>query len=458
MPNPKIPHPPRLPFLGNTHQIMGKEVVANMLKVTKENAPIFEFSMSGHKDIYICNNELADSVLTSPHFHKAVSKPMQQIRNFGGDGLFTAWSHEPNWQKAHNILMPGFSRNAILSYFPIMVGCINQLMDTWRTKHAGQLIDIQGDMNKLTFDVIGLCGFDYSFEGFTKEETHPFVHAMELALNESVKRAFIPAPIRALRFQKNKKYWASANYMANLVDEIIQHRKANPDSSKTDFLNLMLQSVDKDTGEQLSDENVRYQIVTFLAAGHETTSGLLSFAFYELLRNPEYLAKAKAEAAELLANGTDAISMKDLNKLDFLRKFLMETLRLYPPVFMFTVYADKDTTIGAKQYPVKEKQMVRVFTYHIHRDKAVWGENADQFDPENFDLSRMAKRKKTTFLAFGSGQRTCIGQHFALMEAMLTICMVLQNFDLELAEGYQFELANNVTLRPKDLKIRVTPK
>ncbi|MCP4440571.1 MAG: cytochrome P450 [Aureispira sp.] len=99
-----------------------------------------------------------------------------------------------------------------------------------------------------------------------------------------------------------------------------------------------------------------------------------------------------------------------------------------------------------------------VLSYYINRDKKIWGENANQFDPDNFAPSKIAKRPKSAFLSFGWADRVCIGQHFALMEASLAMAMILINFDLEMLKDYQFELADNITLRPKDFRMKITPK
>ncbi|MCP4440004.1 MAG: cytochrome P450, partial [Aureispira sp.] len=363
----KIPSPPRIPVFGNAHQVAGKDLVLKMLKVIGDYSPICEFKMINDKMLMISNHELAEGILNSPHCHKAIPKPLQQIRNFAKDGLFTAWTDEPNWKKAHNILMPGFGRTAIMGYLPIMVDRVNELMNYWRTNSAGQWVDVQNDMTKLTFEVIGRCGFDYSFGCFDGTEQHSFLGAMDFALNESFQRAMLPSVMHKMRVKKAKKYWKDIDFMFDLVDGIIQNRRANPDPSKIDFLNLMLHSKDAETGEYLDDENIRYQIITFLIAGHETTSGLLSFAFYELLRNKTYLKKAKTEAEEFLKNGTDDLTIKDMGRLTFIRKFLMETLRLHPPVFGFAMYADKDMVVD--NYPVKKDQIINIISYYINRDK-----------------------------------------------------------------------------------------
>src|SRR5262249_38396425 len=151
--------------------------------------------------------------------------------------------------------------------------------------------DVSSDMTRLTLDTIGLCGFGYRFNSFYREEPHPFVVAMMRGLSESLARQTrLPGQTR-LMLRKRRQFQDDTTYIYALVDELIRDRKANPDQADTkDLLGAMLSGVDKQTGEKLDDVNIRYQCITFLVAGHETTSGLLSFATYFLLRNPMVLA------------------------------------------------------------------------------------------------------------------------------------------------------------------------
>ena len=131
--------------------------------------------------------------------------------------------------------------------------------------------------------------------------------------------------------------------MNTLVDDIIRERKSGGDKGQNDLLNYMLAGVDRTTGESLSDENIRYQINTFLIAGHETTSGLLSFTLYFLLNHPDVLEKAYAEVDRVLGREIAvAPSYAQINQLDYIRAILLESLRLWPTAPAFSVYPYKD--------------------------------------------------------------------------------------------------------------------
>src|SRR5262249_7590604 len=167
--------------------------------------------------------------------------------------------------------------------------------------------------------------------------------------------------------------------MNHTANELIAERKRqpNPEAFK-DLLGLMLSGKDPKTGQGLSDENIRYQMTTFLIAGHETTSGLLTFTLYEILANPPVLEKARSEVDRVLGNETPRY--EHLAQLTYVDQVLKETLRLWPtaPGFGLYPYA-QETTIGG--YPVRNDQIILVLTPMLHRDPKVW-EDAERFDPE----------------------------------------------------------------------------
>jgi cytochrome P450/NADPH-cytochrome P450 reductase len=175
--------------------------------------------------------------------------------------------------------------------------------------------------------------------------------------------------------------------MDELVDRIIKERKEQGAlaAAKKDLLQCMLTGVDKQSGERLDDLNIRYQIITFLVAGHETTSGLLSFALYFLLKHPSVLAKAYEEVDRVLgADLATPPTVAQVHQLQYVSQILKETLRLWPtaPGFNRHCYAD-ETVIGGK-YRIGKEQTVTVLTPMLHRDKSVWGEDAEEFHPEHF--------------------------------------------------------------------------
>ena len=286
-----IPQPPKRPLSGHSFKVSADTTIADFMRFAQEQGPIYELQFPGRKVVIVSGFELVDELCDEQRFDKKIHTALQYIRSFTGDGLFTAHTHEPNWRKAHHILLPNFSLRAMRHYFPQMLEIAGQLVDKWDRLGPEDDVDVPADMTRLTLDTIGLCGFDYRFNSFASEEDHPFIQHLLSALTEALERLRrLPLPGIFLA-GKHRRFQEDIDFMNGLVDQIIQERKANGQESagKQDMLSYMLNGVDKESGEGLSDVNIRYQIITFLIAGHETTSGLLSFALYLLLKHPAVL-------------------------------------------------------------------------------------------------------------------------------------------------------------------------
>lgn len=453
-----LPHPPRKFLIGNLHQIAGKDTMEKMIQLGYEYGDVFEIKVLNISLIFVNSFELAKEFLDESRFQKHIDVPVEHLRKIAGDGLFTAYNDEPNWHKAHNILTPGFAQRSIRGYVPAMKEICEELLQKWDNIPTEQYINLSEDMTRLTFETIGRCGFDYSFGCFDGEKQHDFIEAMLFALNEAVQRARVPPFMIPLRFKQNKLYKKYLNYTDNLIDGIIQKRKNDPvaNASKFDLLSLMLNARDKASSSKLSDENIRYQIYTFLVAGHETTSGLLSFTFYNLIQNKDWLDKVYEEIDSVMgADPNYELTHRDLPKFKIIKQVLLESLRLHPPVPIINVSSPKDTTVGEQKFPIKAKQSCLIWTYHLHRDKKVWGNEPEKFNPDHFSPENVAKRDKDAFKAFGNGKRACIGRQFAMTEATLAVAMILQQYKLTLHPEYKFGLNQTITLRPLDVKVKL---
>src|ERR1700756_3697296 len=227
---------------------------------------------------------------------------------------------------------------------------------------------------------------------------------------------------------------------------------------KKDMLAAMMTGVDRATGEQLDDVNIRYQINTFLIAGHETTSGLLSYTLYALLKHPDVLRKAYEEVDRVLGPDLDARpTYQQVTQLTYITQILKEALRLWPPAPAYGISPLSDETIGGK-YKLKKNTFITVLVLALHRDPSVWGPNPDAFDPENFSREAEAARPVNAWKPFGNGQRACIGRGFAMHEAALAIGMILQRFKLIDVHRYQMHLKETLTIKPEGFKIKVRPR
>ncbi|HEX3549220.1 MAG TPA: cytochrome P450, partial [Candidatus Elarobacter sp.] len=454
-----IPTPPKKPLIGNVLDVGPQTPVQDLMALARELGPIFQLDMMGRATVTVLSGfALVDEACDEKRFDKSVRGALHRVRAISGDGLFTAYTSEPNWSRAHNILLPNFGDRAMQRYHPMMLDVAEQLMLKWERLNPDDEVDVVHDMIALTLDTIGLCGFGYRLNSFYREENHPFIGAMVDALEIAMSTRGLPFEELFSR-GKQTRLAGDADFMNGVVDRIIRERKAERAAGdpgvKTDLLDSMLTGVDRKTGEQLDDENIRYQIITFLIAGHETTSGLLSFATYFLLKNPDVLARAYEEVDRVL--GTDpsvAPTVKQLNALTYVQQILKESLRLWPTAPAFALLPYRDEVLGGV-YPVKARSQVIVLLPMLHRDATVWGERAGAFDPANFAPELERARPLNAYKPFGNGQRACIGRQFAMQEATLVIGMMLQRFRLIDHQRYELKIKETLTIKPEGLRIKV---
>jgi cytochrome P450 / NADPH-cytochrome P450 reductase len=451
-----FPGPSGLPFIGNVRAIDMAQPIESLMSLAREYGPIFKLTPPGGISAVVSGVDLVSEICDDARFDKVITAGLSILAEGPVDaGLFTAHTDDPMWARAHGLLMAPFSMQAMRDYTPAMIDIADQLMGKWDRLNPGEEIDVPADMTRLTLDTIALCGFGYRFNSFYRETPHPFVQAMIRVLDETqTRQRQLPIQTR-LKISAQRQFEEDEAFMASLVDDLIRKRRAMGDAAdNTDLLGRMLTGVDKHTGLTLPDENIRAQCITFLVAGHETTSGLLSFAIYFLLEHPEYLDRARDEVDRVLG-GTRQPTFDQLHELTYVRQVLDEALRLRPTAAGFRRHAREDTVIGGGRYAIPEDLAMMVFSPMLHRDKSIWGEDAEEFNPDHTTPERMSAIPPNAYKPFGTGQRACIGRQFALQEATLVLGMLLQRFELIKDPSYQLHTKVTLTVKPADFFIQV---
>ncbi len=453
----QIPQPKVYPIIKNVLALDADAPVQSLMRLADTYGSIFKFQVGDQTAVVISDPDLVAEVCDESRFDKKVHKPLEKIRDLGGDGLFTAYTGESNWGKAHRILVPAFGPGSIKTMFPQMLDIAEQLLLKWERLGPEASLDIPDNMTRLTLDTIALCAFDFRFNSFYNEEMHPFVGAMIHALQESshyIRRLPI---INRLMLITKRNYEQEISLMNTVAADIIANRrKLPPGQWPDDLLSLMMRGKDPLSGEGLDDRNIVYQMLTFLIAGHETTSGMLSFAVYLLLKNPEKLKKAQAEVDEVLGNDTPRF--EHLSQLAYVDQVLKESLRLWPTAPLFGLYPYEDTVIGGK-YGIKKDEAVLVLLPSLHRNRKSWDGDVEAFEPERFDAEKTNKMLPGSYKPFGNGQRACIGRPFAMQEATLVLAMILQRFDLQEADpGYQLKIKESLTLKPDGFFVKAVKR
>ncbi|KAF2690981.1 NADPH-cytochrome P450 reductase-like protein [Lentithecium fluviatile CBS 122367] len=449
-----IPGPPGLPIVGNLADIDAENPLQSFERLTDIYGPIWKFYLAGDR-IVVASQSLMDEVCNEDRFSKIIAASLGQVRNGTHDGLFTATGpEEKNWGIAHRVLLPALGPLAIRNMFDEMHDIASQLVMKWARQGPDQVISATDDFTRVTLDTIALCAMEFRFNSFYSEKMHPFIQAMADFLKVSGDRARRD-PITQLFYRaESAQYWENVELLRRTSSEVIQKRKQNP-SEKRDLLNGMLNGVDPKTGEKMTDESIIDNMITFLIAGHETTSGLLSFTFYYLLTNPAAYERAQNEVDEVI--GKNPINVDHLTKLPFLNAVLRESIRLSPTAPSIGLQAKEDTVIGEKYEIKKGVPIVAVLT-KLHRDPAVWGEDSEEFRPDRMLDEEFERRNKVSpncWKPFGNGMRACIGRPFAWQEALLVLAILLQNFNFTMDDpSYQLHIKQTLTIKPKDFYMR----
>src|SRR5581483_2289510 len=243
---------------------------------------------------------------------------------------------------------------------------------------------------------------------------------------------------------KNREFLTNRETLDRIALEIIKARRQNANGQR-DLLAMLIEARDADTGDGMTDQEIRDEVVTFLFAGHESVSLTLLWTFYLLSQHEDILQNLRNEADSAL-NGNPP-GPEDFMKLPYARMVIEETLRLYPPAWFQPRQPITEDEIAG--YPVSKKDYIIVSSYFTHRHPEFWPE-PERFDPMRFTESEIAKRHKFAHFPFGGGPRVCIGAQFAMMEATLILASVLQRFSLEPAAEKPVEPLGGHLLRPKE--------
>ncbi|KAF4472142.1 hypothetical protein FALBO_950 [Fusarium albosuccineum] len=468
----EIPTPSGLPLLGNITSIDPEFPLGSMVSLAEQHGElnftdqrprkstdhlsqgeIYRLKFPGRTVVIVSTQALVNETCNEKRFKKCVNSALTQIREGVHDGLFTARLGEENWGIAHRVLMPAFGPLSIQRMFDEMHDIASQLALKWARYGPDSPIMVTDDFTRLTLDTLALCSMGYRFNSYYSPVLLPFIEAMGDFLTEAgEKPRRLPLPGIVYR-ERDRKYQADIETMRNTAKEVLDARKAGG-STRKDLLTAMLEGVDTKTGKKMTDESIMDNLITFLIAGHETTSGLLSFAFYQLLTHPDAYQLAQKEVDQVVGKGP--IKVEHLSKLPYLNGVLRETLRLNATIPLFTVEAFEDTLLGGK-YPIKAGETVLNLLAKSQLDPTVFGDDANEFKPERmFDenFTRLNKEFSNSWKPFGNGMRACIGRPFAWQEALLVMVMLLQNFNFVLDPSYQLGYKQTLTIKPKDMYMR----
>jgi cytochrome P450 len=360
------------------------------------------------------------------------------LKGLLGNGLLL--SEGEFWLRQRRLMQPMFHRERIAGFGQTMTATAEKVLESWRPFAAeGQALDISREMMRLTLDIACRSLFSMDILG----EASAIAGAVDIVLEDFTFRFDHPFyPPGQVPTARNRRYHQAVSILDRIVyDMIAQRRRGN--GQFNDLLSLLMEARDEDTGEGMTDKQMRDELVTLLIAGHETTANALTWAFYLLSTHPDVQRSLFAEVDAVL--GGSAPDVADLPKLEYTRMVIDETMRLYPPAWITNRLAvDEDEICG---YRIPKGATVSISPYVTHRLPEFW-ENPEGFDPLRFTPERVKARQMFAYFPFGGGPRMCIGKYFALTEAALVLATIVQRCRLDLLPGREVRKHPLVTLRP----------
>ena len=361
---------------------------------------------------------------------------LSKLRAGLGDGLLT--SEGDHWRRQRRLMQPAFHRQRLAHFGAIMSGAAEELCADWQPRAAhGEPINVAAAMMGLTLTIVSRALFSHD----TSNDAEIIRRSLNIALPITERRfwSFINMPERAPT-PDNIRFRRAIAAIDDVVFRIIAARRRS-DVDQGDLLAMLLQARDEETGAQMSDQQLRDEVITLLLAGHDTTANLLSWTFYLLSRHPSVESKVYAEVSAVLGGRTPAVA--DLASLPYTRMVIDEVLRLYPPAWIIGRSPIADEQLGG--YRIPANALVLISPYVTHRHPEFWP-NPEGFDPERFSPEMQDARPRYAYFPFGGGPRICIGNNFALMEAHLILATVIQRYRLDLIPGYPAPPRPMVTL------------
>jgi cytochrome P450 len=390
----------------------------------------------GPMEAYIASHpEVVEYVLRGNHRNfiknKGVRKVLAEVL---GQGLLT--SEGELWRRRRRLTQPAFQLEQIQKYENVMVDFTNTMLNGW---HPGETRNVHSDMMRLTLEIVAQTLFTASV-GDKAERVGAALDALMKYWSRlgAMFRwwKYLPTP-GASRFRR------AIRDLDSIILETVAQRRASG-SGVDDLLDRFLNTRDDD-GSRMTDRQLRDEMMTLLLAGHETTAVALTFCFYLLALNPEADARLAAELDAVLAGKPPVAA--DIPRLRFTEWVVKETMRLYPPVPSVGREALADCEIDG--YRIPKGAQIAVVPWMTHRDKRWFGDEADKFSPERWDNDLVKRLPRCAYYPFVAGPRTCIGMHYAMMEAVLVLATVASRYRLELAPGYTLKLTPSLTLRPR---------
>jgi cytochrome P450 len=419
-----------------------RDPLAFLSRTARSYGDIAYFTLGGIRVFYVNRPDYIWEVLVAQRAKFEISTMRTRLEPALGTGVITSRSGLHARQR--RLMQPVFRKSRIESYAGIMVDFAQRARDGWR---PGQEINATEEMMKLAMALVAKTLFGHDIEDDSDGVSRNlsvllafFTRLMSPFLQFSLK---LPLP-STLRFRK------AIRELDAVIYGMIEQRRRNPTGGQ-DLLSLLVEARDDETSAGMTEKQLRDEVFTLLMAGHETTANVLGWALYLLALNPGVDEQLHAEVKSVLA-GRTRFEAADLDRLPYARTVVMEVMRLYPPVWFIGRTALEDTTIGS--YAIPRGASILFSQYVMQRDGRYY-EEPERFRPERWSASFQERLPRGAYFPFSAGDRHCLGEGFAWLEALLALATLVERWKFELVPGQDIGTSPSITLRP-NTGIRMT--
>jgi cytochrome P450 len=438
MTHSQAPSPRGHLLLGNL-MALRRDLLATFSRWQHEHGDIVRFRVGWQIGHLLCHPEMAHQVLIQRQsaFGKvSLNGQVSALQLVLGNGLLI--SDGEFWRRQRRMMQPSFHRSQIAAMADKITGAGERLLARLPTSGPDEPIDIAHEMMDVTLDVISQSIFS----------TNVMLQFEHLESSLTMLRDFVFKdslnPLRLPFSWPPRRYKRALKMIDDAIYALIEERRASG-KRYDDLLDMLLQVRDKQTGQGMSDQEVRDEISTIFAAGHDTIAQALTWSWYLLALHPSTQERMRAELSQVLGGRTPTLA--DLPQLSYTKQVLEESMRLYPPTPFLFRFMKQDSTMNGFHLAAGSHLILSI--YHIHHHPDFWPE-PEVFDPDRFAPANQQQRHRSAYMPFGGGRRLCIGKHFALMEGQLLLAMIAQKYELRLVPGHAVEMEMTTTLQPRD--------
>lgn len=434
------------PLTQKTHWLFGnsmelkKDALEALTRWQKELGSFYGFYLVNKPHYVNTNPVYTKYILQDNNKNYQKGKAFEYMKALLGNGLVT--SEGDFWRKQRRMAQPAFHKTKLAGLTQIMVNIVVDFLDGWEQRfNSGDRINLSEEMNRLTLKIVSKT----LFQSEVGDDIYKVGDYLQYAMQRMMARLRNPfLPPDWLPTPGNLREKKTIQTLFDIIDRIIAQRQQDP-NEYNDLLAMLMHTQDEDTGETMSSQQLRDEVMTIFMAGHETTAAALGYVFWKLSQYPAIDQKLEQEVCN--PSNIHPPTFESLKALPYTRQVVSEVLRLYPPAWTVGRKAIEDDEIDGYHVPAGTSIMLPI--YLVHRD-AQWWERPHEFLPERWaDADKIKRLPRFTYFPFGGGPRLCIGDQFALLEIHTVISLLKQRFTFEQQERHEIALQPLVTMRPQ---------